>query len=152
MSKLLYPEFLERDEEYQASERYWRTLFDALAAERGQGGEWHPWRPRAYADGTPFERDGNPMFDARSARLGRAVQVIQWPPESDDVEISAWISALPLEDEDGETVTEELTLNLSLSEESAALARRLLERWMDEAVTADQMRDFIATVIPAPAT
>jgi hypothetical protein len=39
-------------------------------------------------------------------------------------------------------------LNLSLSEESAAIARTLLRKWMSPATTPDEMTEFIQNNVP----
>lgn len=143
MVHLLYPRFLEQDEEYEAAERFWQTMFQELANQAGSSPEWRPWRPRAYANGLPFERDGNPIFDALNQRSGRAVQVIQWPPERNEAEISAWISQLDVDLAGEDRVISELTINLSLSVESAAVARRLLASWLDETTSVNEIEHLI---------
>ena len=69
--------------------------------------------------------------------------MIQWPVEADHVEIAGWISHLPVELDGQDRDVTELTINLSLSVESAALARRLLESWLDESVSLDEMKAMI---------
>lgn len=143
MVTVLYSNFLEDKEQYDASERFWATLFASVAAEFGNGADWVPWRPRAYANGLPFERDGNPIFDARQPHASKAVQVIQWPPQSNELEISAWISELPLVAEDEPAILHELTINCSLSIESARVAKELLRHWVDKAVSVSEMDRLI---------
>lgn len=143
MATPLYARFLADESEYAAAERFWKEVFDQVVRP-AEAGDWRPWRSRTYADGTPLERDGNPIFDARNRRLGRALQVIQWPCESQDVEISAWISELPVDDGEVVGMVSELTVNLSLSMESAAHAKSLIAAWVDGNVPADEVRQRIS--------
>jgi hypothetical protein len=143
MVKHLHPRFLESDSEYQAAESFWRDLFDRVAAENRQQGRWHSWHQRKFADGTPIPRDGNPIFEARSETLQRAVRIIQSPPRTDLVEIAAWVDTFDFADAGGPGFTEELVINLSLSEESSRLARRLIEQWMDRSLSRERVEDLV---------
>ena len=80
MVRILYKDFLDNPEQYKACQAYWDRLIQDIAESLGQGGEWEHWVPRYYADGiTPFEQDGNPIADACSRKLDRAIQIIQYP-------------------------------------------------------------------------
>lgn len=150
MGSPLFQNFLESSEEYEAAEQFWNSMFEETIQSAGQAGTWRSWRPRHYVNGTPFERDGNPIFDACSTQLGRAVQVVQWPPERDAVEIAAWLSELSAPDEnDTDDTVIELTINLTLSEESAGIARTLLSSWVDPTTTRTEMNRRIAQLAPA---
>lgn len=144
----LYPDFLTSDHAYRASQRYWHKLVTELAESHEQRNEWIPWDPKVFLDGTPMPRDGNPIFDARSARRKRAIRILQSPPESSAVEIAGWIDVFDFSEAGGPGLTEELVLNLSLSTESAAIARRLIDVWMDESVSRERMEDVIGEVCP----
>ncbi len=149
MSDFLYPNFLEQEDQYAAAEQFWHGLFTELTAEARQTGEWVPWRPRSYVNGLPFERDGNPIFDALNKRTSKAIQVIQWPPKRDALEISAWVSHLYVEDDDDlNNLISELTLNLTLSTESVELSKQLLRKWLDENVDGDEMSRLINQQLP----
>lgn len=147
MATILYPRFLEDEEQYALSRRFWTDLFASVVAAFDNAADWGPWRARAYANGVPFERDGNPIFDARSLRSSKAVQVIQWPSETGGVEISAWISELHLEGEDEPAVLHELTINCSLSTESAEIAKDLLRYWVDESMSARESERVIKKML-----
>jgi hypothetical protein len=84
--------------------------------------------------------DGNPIYDARSSRLGRAVRIIQTPPRMDDLEIAAWMGTFDSSDRGH---TEELTINCALSEESASITRALIREWMDENNSIRDMESII---------
>jgi len=141
----LYVDFLSSPEQYEACELYWEKLVKDIAASLGQTGEWQPWLQRYYGDGiTPMEKDGNPIFDGRSQKLNRAFRIIQQPAISDELEIVAWLNH---EEEYTELPRDEMVLNLSLSQESAALARTLLRYWMTPTTSKDEMESFIDRTI-----
>ena len=146
MVRKLFELFLDSVEQYRASERYWEDSVSAIAESLGQAGEWQPWIPRQFADSTPMESDGNPIFDGRSERLNRAFRIIQQRPESDDVEIAAWVKSYEAKYTD--LPRNELVINLSLSEESGVLARALLRKWMLPGTTPDEIIDFIRENLP----
>jgi hypothetical protein len=146
MVNRLFESFLDSEDQYRACERYWERLVCDIAASLGQVGEWPRWMPRQYADGTAMELDGNPIFDGRSKRLERAFTIIQHRAMGDEVEIAGWLKTY--EPEYSDLPRHELVLNLSLSEESAALARKLIWKWMSPATTADEMVEFVRNNVP----
>jgi hypothetical protein len=141
--------FLERAEDYDASVQNWTTLVERIADSLGQRGEWPPWIPRTSPNGAPLERDGNPIYDGRSAPLDRAFRIIQQAPVSEDIEMSAWLSHC--EPEYPDLPGDELVLNLSLSEESSKLAEVLLHKWMLPETTSEAMSAFIEAILPSKA-
>ena len=146
MVNKLFESFLIDAEQYQACERYWAELISNITKSLGQTGEWARWIPRHYADGTPFDLDGNPIFDGRSEKLNRAFRIIQHPAVGDDIEIAAWIKSYEAEYSD--LPRDELVINLSLSEGSAELSRALLQKWMMPETTMSEMMSFIRDNIP----
>ncbi len=146
MIRKLFESFLDSEAEYLACERYWETLVSDIAESLDQTNEWRCWISRQYADGTVMERDGNPMFDGRSDRLNRAFTIIQHRATGDELEIAAWVKSY--EPEYADLPRYELVLNLSLSEESAALARTLLRKWMSQDTTFDEMAEFVRDNVP----
>jgi len=143
MTRPLFEDFRDNPSTYRACEAYWQGLLDELMASLGQRGEWRRWIPQTYADGkTTIEKDGNPIFDGRSDRLNRAFRIIQQRLTNKDVpEISAWLKSY--EPEFTELPRDELVVNLSLSVESADLARTLLRKWMEPATTPAEMQALI---------
>lgn len=142
----LFESFLDSEDQYRACERYWEMLVIDVAKSLGQPNEWPRWIPRQYANGAAMELDGNPMFDGRSQQLNRAFRIIQHRAMGDDVEIAAWLKTYEAEYSD--LPRHELVLNLSLSGESADLARRLIGKWMLPATTADEMAEFVRSNVP----
>jgi hypothetical protein len=137
----LFEDFLDSAETYKACERYWELLARDVEESLNQAGEWKRWLVRQYPDGTLVEMDGNPIYDARSRKINRAFRVIQHRPVSDDLEIAAWLESNSKEYP--EVPSEELVFNLSLSEESGQIARKLLAMWMMPNTTAEAMGRFI---------
>ena len=147
MARRLFESFLENPEQYRAAERYWEALVADVAESMNQANEWHQWISREYANGTPMELDGNPICDGRSDALDRAFRIIQVEePFGGDVEISAWVESN--EPEYPDLPGDELIIHLILSQESAVLARLLLQTWMRAETSPEEMTSFISEVLP----
>jgi hypothetical protein len=95
----LLSDFLENPDSYEAAVAFWDRLVTDVERALGQDDEWGPWIPKHYGDGTPMEKDGNPIFDGYSQALGRAFRIIQHPPRFDSLEIAAYIKTYDLEGE-----------------------------------------------------
>lgn len=146
MAHKLFESFLEDPEQYRGAEQYWEALVSDVAESLNQANEWHRWISREYADGTPMEPDGNPIFDGRSDRLNRAFRIMQHQPIGDDAEIAAWVKSY--EPDYPDLPRDELIINLSLSQESADLVRLLLQKWMRVETTPEDMTRFIHETLP----
>lgn len=145
----IFDDFLDNSERYEACERYWEQLVSTIAESLGQTGEWQRWIPLHYADGTPFELDGNPIIDGRSQALNRAFRIIQHRAVGDELEIAAWVKSY--EEEYSDLPREELVINLNLSKESEQIARALLLKWMTPTTSKDEMQLFIRdSIAPRP--
>jgi hypothetical protein len=138
----LYPDFLRSDVVYRQAASFWRHVLEDVASSHGQLGEWLPWRPETYVDNSAIPHDVRPIADARSARLSRAVTLLQHEPTESTIEIAAWIEVRGPED-DKASRTEDLTINLALSEESLVVARRLIDHWMDPSISRERIQDLI---------
>jgi hypothetical protein len=147
MTRKMFENFLEDVVQYAACERYWEQLVQEIAESLGQTGEWQQWIPRQSPNGTPYEKDGNPIYDGRSERLDRAFRIIQHSAFSDEVEIVAWLKSYE-EFEYRDVPGNELVIRLSLSQESAQLARALLYKWMTPDTTQSDMSSFIDVMLP----
>lgn len=130
----LFPDFLEKEASYEACVRFWLDLITEVEQSLGQSGEWPSWIPRTYTDGgKPMDLDGNPIIDGFSQSIGRAYRVIQQPPEGD---ARGWLGAFverrddPIYEGTGFPPVE-LTIALTLTDETAEVARALLRTWMD---------------------
>jgi len=91
----LFDGFLSSEDTYREAEAFWASLVQECADAAGQSSEWHRWWPSTYGDGrTPLDKDEKPIFDVKCDRLKKAVTISQARPESDDLEIEAWLREL----------------------------------------------------------
>lgn len=142
----LFEGFLKDSATYQACEQFWKQLAMSIAQSVESATDWRSWIPRVYADGTSIERDGNPIWEGRSDELDRAYRIIQDRDAGNEVEIGAWLKSY--EEQYAELPRHELFIHLSLSQESVSIAETLLRKWMSRATTVEDMKTFIAEVIP----
>jgi hypothetical protein len=141
----LFADFLEDEAAYRASERYWEQMQDEIVSALGTPYDWPRYQLLYYGDGTPVGEPGDPIWDARSDALGRAFRIIQHAPTRMDVpEITAFIESRDDKFYEGSVFPKtELVIALALSEETAVLARELLQRWMSETTTMDDMKALL---------
>lgn len=151
MVRHILQNFLSSEAEYDRAVELWRAVIEEAAEEAGQGGEWQPWRPNTFVDGTPIPRDGEPIIDANCRRLHRAITIMQHPPESDGVDISAWITVRDWAEREDDLRTEDLTISLALSEESLGAAKQLIACWMDAGTSRERMEDVIRELLSTEA-
>lgn len=141
MTRPLFPTFLEDPAVYTACQEYWEQLIRDVVAAAGRSDFWEPYIGPTYADGTTL-RDGNPMWNGLSPDGKRSFKIIQWPvADLSQPELSLWFNhddlGIPNEPED------DLTLSLSLTEETASMVRLLLSKWVDQSTTLRDMAQFI---------
>jgi hypothetical protein len=142
----LFRNFLVDPIQYRACQRFWESMVLDVASEVGDREAWRT-RIATYADGSPLAQDGNPIYEAWSEALDRSLRIIQHEPMGPAVEFAAWVddeppgSLLPRHD---------LAINLSLSAESAELARRLIRSWLQADTSSEAMRSVIARLQSAP--
>jgi hypothetical protein len=115
-----------------------------LVVSVGAVDDWRRWQPLHGGDGTVMT-PGNPIWDARSDALDRAIRIIQeTPTRLDAPEITAWITSRDEQFYEGTDFPKtELVVALALSEESAVIARELLQKWIDGTTTIEEMRGLI---------
>src|SRR5687767_11419778 len=98
MARTLYEDFLDNEDQYRMSEELWARLADTIARSLGQAGAWQPWMPTTSGDGiAPLERDGNPIYNARSKDPDRAFRIIQTRPQGGQLEFAAWVKSYEAE-------------------------------------------------------
>lgn len=142
----LFEDFLDNVEQYKACEIYWEDLVRKLSNSIGQEEEWERWNIRQYANGTPFELDGNPIFAGCSKRYNRAFRVVQHRAIGNEVEVVAWLKEY--EEEYIDLPSSELVINLSLSEESVQIVGALLIKWMMPDTDPEDMESVISSILP----
>jgi len=142
-----YEDLFVNPETLRAARQYWERATTAIADSLGQVGQWHQWIPQTYVDGRPFELEDQDTWDGRSDRLGRAYRIHQNPMrEGHEPGLAAWVKEY--EKEYDELPRAELFLNLTLCEETARLAEKLLRKWMTPETTVEEMKAFIAEHAP----
>jgi hypothetical protein len=70
----------------------------------------------------------------------KAIRIIQEEPESDSIEIGAWVDIVYLSEDE---LIKELMISLELSSESEKLAKTLIKKWIIEDLNNLQMFQFI---------
>ena len=83
--------------------------------------------------------DGNPIYSAKVLEK-KAIRIIQEEPESDTLQIAAWVE--DTEDENGNEI-EELVISLELTRKTRELALELIQQWVLKTTTKTQMDSFI---------
>lgn len=138
MAKLLFPDFLDHPEIYDAAEALWKARFDALAE------KYHfVYAPyiNIFARNGNKHRDGNPIFSAEVKTLNRAVRIIQEAIEEfDDFFLSAWLDTFPI---DEDNPLNELVIPLVLSEETLEIAERLIVHWLVKVRSKEEMEKVL---------
>ncbi len=135
MAKLLFPDFLDQVEIYEAAEALWRAHFDALA-------EKHQFAYAPYLNVViSTGHNGNPIFNAEVKNLNRGVRIIQEAPEKpEDYFISAWLDTFPI---DELNPLNELVIALVLSEETIKIVERLIGYWLVEQRSKEEMEEIL---------
>jgi hypothetical protein len=153
------------DDTWARRQRFWRELVDAVLASVGKSEEWPSWEPKLRPDGTtPYEREYQSICDGRSWRLDRAFCIQERPPTDGKSTISAWVkdyvsdltgypdiddldeASLWFEQVPAHERVPRSTLVIVLEESKAtdAVARSLLEVWLEPATTVHEMERAIS--------
>jgi len=132
----LYKNFLENKRAYQLNINYWRRTLSKIFQDKSKDDYWI--KPE-FANGNNFY-DGNPIVFLVCQSKKKAVRIIQEKPESDSIEIGAWLDDFQISEED---LFDELVISLELSRESKKLAEKLIKKWIIEDLKDSQMSKFI---------
>ena len=126
MTKHLFPNFMNDEKEYRASEGYWEALWLRTEPSMLDKHRWdYPW----ISTGSPDCLDGNPIFSAFSPSLRRGVRIIQHEPTTSRLEIQAWPDFVGGSYYDPDAI-QELVISCALSEAAAVWAMSLLRPWV----------------------
>jgi hypothetical protein len=141
----LHKEFSLDRERYDAAVNYWRVLCEEILRRKGQLGSWQPWCGIHQSGATAPLEEGS-IYSLHSQAQKKAINIEQYRPNTRDVEISAMVDTFG----DGalESPIQYLTICCALSEESAEIARRLIETWVGEQTTVTDIQGLIAELIP----
>lgn len=132
----LFKNFLENEAVYKQNIEFWKTIVYTLLSVENL--TFQSYLATHKNNNTPY-MDGNPIFHFRIENSDRAVRVIQEEIETNEVEFSAWINKLELEEE---TISE-LVLSLELSQESALLSVELINAWIINKIAPEKMEKYI---------
>ena len=142
MVRHLYKNFLSNLEQYKAAEDFWRNLCEkTIVKYLGQKHGWKVWLNVHFCDGTPF-LDGNPMYSLISPDSKKGIAIYQHEPTEDKIIFGAWMDKFGPIDETQDFV-EEIVIGCELSEESAQLAKELIEIWVEGNTSYENMEIFI---------
>ena len=130
----LYANFLENKKVYNLVQGYWQRLFSGLAQERRL--QFFPYLNPTTRTGQK-DYNGNPIFDAWEKTLNRAVRIIQVAPQGEQLDVSAWMDSIELQETPAPIP--ELVIDLALSKESYALAECLISAWLTARTTKEGM-------------
>ncbi len=132
----LFTNFLESKEEYQKGIDFWKTVIYTLLSVENL--TFKDYLTTTKKDGSIY-MDGNPIFSFRLDNTNRAVRIIQEEIETNNVEFSAWLDTIELENEK----VDELVISLELSQESSLLAIELINAWIVNNFSKQKMEKYI---------
>lgn len=132
----LFKNFLEDKQVYQNNVVYWKNILGNIIKDISEN---YDWLEPQFINGESFF-DGNPMVSFICHSPKKAVRIIQENPESDSIEIGAWVDIFYLSEDE---LIKELVISLELSSESEKLAKNLIKKWIIEDLNDLQMCEFI---------
>ncbi len=136
----LYSNFLQDKKIYNLAQAYWGRLFSKIAQQYDL--QLVPYLNDQNGNGQK-EYDGNPIFNVLEPSLNRAVRIIQIEPEGEQLDISAWLDTIELAE--SAPPVQELVIDMVLSKESYAIARKFIIAWLGERITKAEMEHLIET-------
>ena len=144
MVHYLFEKFLEDHQVYKLNMTYWQESVQKICP-----CPFHkplkPYLNPNFGNGTPCF-DGNPIFNAIFEH--KAVRIIQEEPESEKVEITAWLEYIDIKAKK----IPELVIALELSKESKPMADYFLKAWIVDNVNLKIMQQLIDKTLNQEAT
>jgi hypothetical protein len=132
----LFKNFLEDKQVYQNNVVYWKDILSKIIKDKSEN---YDWLEPQFINGENFF-DGNPMVSLICHSPKKAVRIIQENPESDSIEIGAWVDIFYLSEDE---LIKELVISLELSSESEQLAKNLIKKWITEDLNSLQISEII---------
>lgn len=142
MTQHLYNNFLHDKKIYNLAQAYWQRLFSRIAQQYQL--QLVPYLNDRTSEGHK-EYDGNPICNVWEKSLNRAVRIIQVEPESKQLDISAWLDTIELEE--ATVPIQELVIDTVLSRESYAMAEKLIMAWLGKQTESEEMEIIIENII-----
>ena len=132
----LFKNFLEDKQVYENNVVYWINILGNIIKDISEN---YDWIEPQFINGERFF-DGNPMVSLICYSPKKAVRIIQEDPESDSIEIGAWVDNFYLSEDE---LIKELVISLELSSESEKIAKTLIKKWIIEDLNDLQMFQLI---------
>jgi len=132
----LYKNFLVKKKIYSQNESYWKRYVRNVLEPKVIEHEF--WMKNEYANGTKIY-DGNPIYSVKLQNK-KAIRIIQEEPESDTLQIAAWVKET---EDEHENKIEELVISLELTRVTRALALELIKAWASDEVSMKKMMSLI---------
>jgi len=133
----LFETFLDDNQIYKLNMTYWQESIQNICYYPSQ--KLKPYLNPNFANGTPCF-DGNPIFNAIFEQPNKAVRIIQEEPESEKVEITAWLEeSINIKDQK----IPELVIALELSKESKPIADYFIKAWIADNLDLKTMQQLI---------
>lgn len=132
----LFNKFLIDTEIYKRNVDFWKTIIYTLLSVDNL--TFKTYLTTEKADGTIYT-DGNPICNFKMDNSNRAVRIIQEEIESNEVEFSAWMNTLKIDNEE----VEELVISMELSNESVLLTIELINAWIVSNLSKPKMEKYI---------
>lgn len=132
----LYKNFLVKKKIYSQNESYWKRYVRNVLEPKVIEHEF--WLKNEYANGTKIY-DGNPIYSVKLQNK-KAIRIIQEEPESDTLQISAWVKET---EDEHENKIEELVISLELTRVTRVLALELIKAWASDGVSMKKMMSLI---------
>ena len=137
MKNYLFEDFLNEKLIYNECKTYWEIRLNELFTKHKLQ-NIAPYLNTIFGDGSDFF-NGNPMVNYNSSDLNRAIRIIQEEPNSEDLEITAWIDRF--ETDDFQTL--ELVISMQLTPNSERIAFELIRKWLVDIYSKEKMERFI---------
>ena len=141
VTKHLFKDFLSKNQIYHLNIGFWKKQLSGITKKMGIE-HIKPWHSGRYMNGK-LRYDGNPIYSGYIKDTNKAFRIIQEEPESDVVEIGAWIE----QKERNDIIAPELTISLELSSESKPIAYQLLDKWLTENTSIECFSEYIGKLL-----
>lgn len=132
----LFKDFLKNEKVYKKNIDFWKTIVYTLLSVDNL--TFSSYLQTTKKDGSVY-LDGNPIYNFKINESNRAVRIIQEEIETENVEFSAWLNSMEVENEN----IEELVISLELSNESTLFAIELINAWTINEFPKEKMEKYI---------
>src|SRR5436853_2222888 len=132
MVKHIHEDFLLSRDRYDAAAEYWQRLCNDVLSANGTLDEWKPWFGM-HVDPRYVVVEEGAIHSLHSERQHKGLTIEQYQAQGENLEI--WARTDDFGEGALEVPIECLIIGCALSEESAAIARQLIEAWVRKETT-----------------